>query len=194
MLAAACVPRSDSSTAHVVERFHAAWRAGDLERLHGLVDYRYRLEEVLGDVWAEASEADRELAVRQAREMLEDTTGRYWTTHFEGRTTTTRVTERDGPHVWIEVEATGGEAARFSWIYRLTRDGSQARISQREFTVGSMGSDTSAFYPLVLRRVGAELGRTPTLAELNANLPSLVGRIKKRSYTVPESPSRSEPP
>jgi hypothetical protein len=189
----------------VVDAIHAAWLAGDREGMHVHVDYRARLADQLGEVWAAAPRVDRERAVAMMQGMFVQTLARYWDEQVAGRTLLTR-TRYDGPGAaWVEVATApepaaaapepaarerGGTPARqeFAWRYRLQRADGVWKVIQREFQLGFARSDTSRFYPMALRRIGADYGRTPTLAELNANLPSLMGRMRQRAFKLDATP------
>jgi len=159
-----------------------------------MVDYRYRLAEMLGELFEKAPKADQDAALALARGMFVNTTEMLWKTHYAGRPTTTRVTKREGAHVWVESLADGDHRPSFIFRYRLTpRDGAW-KVTQREYLVGPNRSNTAVFYPMAVKKLAAELGRQPTLAELNANLPSLQGRMKMRTYKVPELPPKSRQP
>lgn len=180
----------------VVDAIHAAWLAGDRAGMHGHVDYRARLADQLGEVWAAAPEVDRERAVEMMQGMFVQTLAKYWDEQVAGRTLLTR-TRYGGPDAaWVEVAtapepALAGEAParqEFAWRYRLQRSDGVWKVTQREFQLGFARSDTSRFYPMALRRIGSDYGRTPTLAELNANLPSLMGRMRQRAFRLDATP------
>lgn len=170
---------------------HAAVDAGDLERAAARVDFRYRVAEMLGDLFTDAPDADRDAAVALARQMFIDTTRAQWATSFAGRPATLAESRREPPHVWVEAVAAGDGRPEFVWIYRLTPSRGVWRVTQREYRSGPGRSDTTAFYPQAVRHLRTQLGRAPTLAELNANIPSLIGRLRARTIRIPELPSRS---
>ncbi|MCB9733075.1 MAG: hypothetical protein H6745_10735 [Deltaproteobacteria bacterium] len=182
----ACAPRSGGPAVAVVEELEQAWQRGDRERVHDIVDFRARIEEMLGDVWRGAPPEDQDEAVDLARAMFDTTMERYWTSQYEGRPHQTRISRIDGPHVWVESRASGDGRSDFAWIYRVTSSQGRYRVTQRELKLGPVQSNTSAFYPLALKRIGQEYGRRPTLSELNANLPSLLGTMRERTYVVPD--------
>ncbi len=185
VLAAACAERGGPR--QTVEQLHHALRAEELGALDELVDFRFRLREMLEEVWDAGSSTDRADAIELARGLFVATTERLWKTHYEGRRVTTWIARKEpGGHVWVESRAEGGSSPPLTWSYRLTRSERGWRVTQREYAMGQARSDTSAFYPMALRRLGKEFGRMPTLAELNANLPSLVGRMKARRIKIPE--------
>lgn len=188
----ACAPRGERPV-DVVRALHAAIDADDLERAATRVDFRYRVAEMLGDLFAEAPAADQDAAVALARQMFFDTTRAQWAPSFAGRPTTLAESRREPPHVWIEATASGDDRPEFVWIYRLTPHRGTWRVTQREYRSGPGRSDTTAFYPQAVRHLRVQLGRAPTLAELNANLPSLVGRLRARTIRIPELPSRTSP-
>lgn len=177
-----------------VEELHRAVANGDITSASALVDYRYRLREVLGDVFDGAPEADKSAAVELAEQMFANTTETLWKTHYAGRPTTLRIVKREGAHVWVEALASGDGRPSFTWTYRVTQLEAGWRITQREYLSGPLRSDTTAFYPMAVRHLAKQLGRTPTLAELNANLPSLQGRMKARTFRVPELPKQARSP
>lgn len=193
LFAGSCAPREPDPT-NTIRAMHRALSAGDVSSASALVDYRYRLAEMLGAIFETAPEADRAAAVELATQMFASTTESLWKTHYDGRPTTTRIVKREGPHVWVEGLADGDGHPSFIWTYRLTRLDGRWRVTQREYRSGPLRSDTSAFYPMAVRQLTKQLGRAPTLAELNANLPSLQGRLRARTFHVPALPARPGKP
>jgi len=193
LLAGACAPREPDAM-NTVRLLHRALGAKDLASASALVDYRYRLAEMLGALFRDAPGSDQDAAVALAQQMFANTTESLWKTHYDGRRATMRMVKREGPHVWVECVAEGDSRPSFTWSYRLTQVKGHWRITQREYRSGPLRSDTTAFYPMAVRQLQKQLGRTPTLAELNANLPSLQGRLKARTYHVPERPPRPDKP
>ncbi len=181
-----------------VQAIHAAWVSGDLASMHQHVDYRQRLADELGPIWDEAPEADRADAVARMQALFELSTEKYWNDRVAGRAQ--RLTVRyEAPDIaWVRVEAVpvagvaaaedAGAPPRFSWQYRVHAREGRWTVTQRELALGFARSDTSDFFRQVVRRVEAEFGRRPTLAELNANLPSWVGRLNRKVYRVEALP------
>jgi len=188
----------------VVEAIHDAWLSGDMAAMHDLVDYRFRLAESLGPLWERAPEADRARAVTLMRGMFERTLRRNWDAYVAGRPLlygerragpdVAWVTARSGEAPGADTTAAAGDTRpTFQWRYRLHRRDGVWRVTQREFSVGGVGSETGRFYPLVVRRVAGLYGRLPTLAEVNANLPSLVGTMRKRVFKIPADLGQRRP-
>lgn len=206
---AACAPASHAvgadpapSPVSVVEAIHAAWLAGDAPAMHAHVDYRYRLAESLGPLWEQAPEVDRARAVALMRGMFERTLRRNWDAYVAGRPLLYSERRAGADVAWVTARSgedpghRASEGARkpsFQWQYRLHRRDGVWRVTQREYSVGGVGSETGRFYPLVVRRVAGLYGRLPTLAEVNANLPSLTGTMRKRVFKIPASLHRSRP-
>src|SRR5690606_18465212 len=101
----AYAPRSGGPAVTVGTELEQAWQRGDRERVHEIVDFRARVEEMLGDVWREAPPEDQDEAVDLAKAMFDTTMERYWTSQYEGRPHQTRISRIDGPHVWVESRA-----------------------------------------------------------------------------------------
>ncbi len=190
----------------VVEAIHAAWLRGDPEAMHALVDYRYRLAESLGPLWDRAPEVDRARAVVLMRGMFERTLRRNWDAYVAGRPLVYSERRAGAEVAWVTArsgdpprdppgDGGGDREARpaFQWRYRLHRRDGVWRVTQREFSVGGVGSETGRFYPLVVRRVAALYKRLPTLAEVNANLPALTGTMRKRVFKIPADLHRRRP-
>jgi len=189
--AAACVERgpfdpSNGEATRLVGAVERAMGAGDFGPAHEATDYAYRLAEVLPELWDAGSPEDREDLTALARGMFEDTTTRYWSACCAGRTLAPRVVRRQGEHVWVRSDAVG-EPDGFRWLYRVTQRGDVWRITQREFQDNHvLRSDSTRFWPMAVRKIATLFGRPPTLRELTANLPSVMGSIKARVIKVPE--------
>lgn len=180
-----------------IDGLEGAVAAHDLELAHRFVDFRYRLAESLGDLWQDGPESARQDLVMRLTEMFDDTTEARQAL-FAGRPMVRSVVRKDGSHVWVESRvATSGEGSKsFSWLYRLTPRGTTWAITQREYLVDGMPSDSTRFWPMARRQVALKLGRAPTLPELAANLPEVMGRFRIRRLKVPnlDSPSRAPTP
>lgn len=173
----------------VVEAFEAALERGDHAAAHALVDYRFRLGEVLGTFFTEAPEPDRAELERLTQGMLIDTTEKMWPLCCRGHAMRRVVMEAGQDGTWVNSTPDG--AAKFTWKYRLIRRQEAWRITQREYLKGQTPSNTTRFWDLALKAVTRRLGRAPTLSEFNTNLPSVMPTLRVRTLTVP---ARLPPP
>ncbi len=180
-----------------VVQLHNAIAEANADAVRSIVDIQFRLEEMLGDVWTTAPEDDKAEAARQAQEMLDNTTRKLWTTHFATRQVTYKTRPGESPGVmWVEAHADGDDRPSFVWIYRLhQRENAETgwRVTQREYKINGMPSNTTRFYPMAIKQIGKRFNRRPTLAELNANLPSLQGKIRARHITIPKGALNKAP-
>lgn len=189
---AACLPAPDAEPGPVetVQALHAAIERGDLAAAHALYDFAGRYEEVLGDVWRAASDADRAQALEVGAALFDASTRATWATHVVGRRLALTVRELRPDEVWVNAsaEAPAGQVAgpSFAWRYRLARQPAGWRIVQRESVTDGVSTDTGKFWSMVGGAIAKDLGRAPTLSELIANLPSYQGRVQARTFTVPE--------
>ena len=167
------------------------------EGVHAEVDFRFRLQETLGPIWDDAPEIDKARSVALMREMFEKTMTRYWNSHVAGRSLS-RTLRWQGPELaWVHVKAPappgdlkedGTPSDDFEWRYRLHRHAGVWRVTQREFKVSFVSSHTETFFPRVLGYVRSLYDRTPTLADVNANIPALSKRLRSRSFQIPTLP------
>jgi hypothetical protein len=192
----ACAPRGKAvpppEVLAVVVEVERAMAARDWSGAHRLVDYRYRLEEVLGEVWRAGAAADQEDLVALTKRMFENTSESY-RDHWIGLPMQRTVMRRTGPHLWVESHPRG-DAKSFVWRYRLTPRGTTWSITQREFMVAGMPSDSTRFWPMAQKQIATQFGRPVDLRELTANLPSVMGTLRARSFRIPDlSNTRSSP-
>lgn len=182
-----CAPRGrevpPDAALTAIDAVERAIAARDWPAAHALVDYRYRLEEVLGDVWRAGSRADQDDLETVTREMFEDTSEAHLE-RFVGKPMQRSVTSRAGPHLWVESHPKG-DAKSFVWRYRLTRRGDSWSITQREFKVSGMSSDSTRFWPMAQSRIATQFGRAVDLRELTANLLSVMGTLRARAIRIP---------
>ena len=189
--------RSRPSPALVVEDLHSAWLAGDIGRVHEHVAYPFRAAEALGALWTEGSAADRARLVELLQKMLTETMDTHWNKHVAGRRLI--ITERyERPDIaWVHVRAPkpdhappgGEEPVDFEWQYRLHNFDGVWKITQREWMLaGYITSSTDRYFPQLIGHLAKTYGRRPTLAEVNANIPSYKGRIRKKVFRIPELP------
>ena len=165
--------------------------------MHASIDYRFRLVEAVGELWEPAPEEDRARLVELAQGMFVATMRSHWDRHVAGRELLSSVQYERPDVAWVQVEARplSGPAdpnvdadhegpKYFAWRYRLHRRDESWRVTQREYLLGYTGSSTDFFFPRIIGKTREIYGRTPTLAELNANLPSLQPTLKKRAFQV----------
>lgn len=195
--AAGCVDPEPAppGPAAVVEAIHQAWVSGEVDAIHPRVDYRFRLAETIGPLWDASDPSDQARTVELVSGMFVETLERVWNAYVAGRALV--ITERhvpsersDEPVAWVTVKAVPAASGDkpFAFEYRLHRLGGAWKVTQREYRVDFARSDTTTFFPRVIKRLAAEYGRPPTLAEVNANLPSLRQRMRQRTFKVPELP------
>ena len=178
----------------VVAAFEEALEAEDYARAHALVDYRARLSEALGALYAAGSEADRAALVQRTEAMLVDTSRKQWPGCCAGKTMTrepsagprTQVARADDEVAWVASRpASASGEAGFRWEYRLHRKEGAWRIMQREFTRDGILSDSTRFWSMARKAVANRLGREPTLGELAANLEAVRDDLRVRTFKVP---------
>lgn len=175
-----------------VKKVEAGIEHGDFRPAHLAYDYPYRLEEVLGDLWRGGPRADQDALVALSESIFEETTRKQWADCCAGRTMTVLITNTDDNNVWVTSRAPREPDSRaaFEWQYRLTRRGDTWAITQREFRdQRGQRSGSNRFWPVAIAQITEMFGRTPTLQELTANLPSVQGKLRSRTYTL--DPKRS---
>lgn len=191
-----CAPRGKAvpppEVLAVVVEVERAMAARSWPSAHRLVDYRYRLEEVLGDVWSAGAPADQEDLEALTQRMFEDTSENY-RDRWVGLPMQRTIMKRTGPHLWVESHPRG-DAKSFVWRYRLTPRGTSWSITQREFMVAGTPSDSTRFWPMAQRQIANQFGRPVDLRELTANLPSVMGTLRARSFRIPDLPSSGSSP
>lgn len=175
----------DDDAIETVAAFEAAIERDDLDAAHSLVDYRFRLDEVLQNFWMAGTEEDRVELVRLTQGMLADTTKNQWPDCCRGRSMARHVQSDDGAVVWVETRPSGDGAPDFVWRYRLHRRDGAWRITQREYIRDRVPTDSTRFWPMARKAVALRLGRPPTLTEFRANLLSVMPELRVRTYRVP---------
>lgn len=181
-----CAPRGKErprpELVAIIDEVERAIAAREFDRAHALVDYRYRLDELLGDMWRDGDEADRDDLVHLTQGMFEDTSENH-RDRFVDRPMERTVVKRSGPHVWVESRPRGESG--FAWRYRLTRRGDTWAITVRDFKVSAGQNDSTQFWHMARKHLTSQFGRPLTLREFTANLPSVMGTFKARSFRVP---------
>ncbi|MCB9729520.1 MAG: hypothetical protein H6744_08610 [Deltaproteobacteria bacterium] len=196
---AGCLPAPDAPPGPIetVQALHADIARGDMEAAHRLYDFAARYEEMLGDIWRDGSADDRARALELAGELFDASTRETWNTFIVGRQL--RLTQRevwpDTVWVWATAEPPQARAAApsFVWRYRLRLEPGGWRIVQRESVIDGVSTDTGRFWAMAGGAIARDLGRAPTLGELIANLPSYQGRVRARTFKVPDL-SKARPP
>jgi hypothetical protein len=195
----ACAPRGPEPIPEaarvIVAEVEQALARRDFASARRHVDFRYRLAESLGELWRHGPEEARADLVVRLAEMFEETSEAQ-RARFAGKPMMRRVIGRERSHLWIESRVADGTetgAGGFAWQYRLTPKGTSWAITQREYQVDAMRSDSTRFWPMAMRQVSQSFGRAPTLSELAANLPSVTGTLRARRFQVPELPASPSP-
>lgn len=197
LLCVSCAPRGeeppDEAVLAVVDGFEKALSVRDYEAAHERVDYRFRLAEGLGDIWEGGDEAAREDLVAATKAMMVETSERY-RDKWVGRPMVRRLIAREHADVWIQSGPASDGGDGFAWRYRLARRGATWAITRRDFQVDGTPVDSTRFWPIALKQIATQFGRTPTLREFVANLPSVQGTAQMRRIRVPELGSRPATP
>jgi len=196
----ACAPRGPEalpeSASGVIDAVEQALARRDFKTAHGYVDFRYRLAESLADLWRGGPEAAQDDLVARLQEMFDDTSESQ-RERYAGQPMTRRVQRREGRQIWVESRApdpAGAPASGrqnqkrskgFAWRYRLMPRGTSWAITQREYLVDGLPSDSTRFWPMARNQIAEKFGRQPTLSELAANLPSVIGTMRIRRLKVP---------
>ena len=196
----ACAPRGPEalpdSARWVIEGVEQALARRDFVAAHGYVDFRFRLEESLDELWRGGPEAAREDLVKRLEEMF-DETSEAQRERYVGKPMMRQVQRRQGRHLWVvsrpatpDGEPSDGQNQKrsksFAWHYRLTPRGTSWAITQREYLVDGMPSDSTRFWPMARNQIAEKFGRQPTLSELAANLSTVTGTMRIGRLKVPE--------
>jgi len=196
----ACTPRGEGAVPPEVEaviaRIEDAVDRRDYEAVHALIDYRYRLGEVLGEFWGSAPARAQDDLIALSKTMFEDTSERL-REHFENKGMTHRLRRSEGPHILVEsrpVATSNKDKNRFSWSYRLTRTEGRWMITQRDYKVAGTPSDSTRFWPTARKQISARFGREVTFEEFVANLPSVMGTMRVRGIRIPDLPAKTQTP
>lgn len=191
----ACAPRGPEPVPDdalvVVDALETALVRGDKAEARRQVDFRFRLEEALGDLWRSGPESARQELVRRMEQMFDETADGQQA-RWAGRRMEREQLRRDRNHLWVESRPADGED--FAWQYRLTRKGDSWAITQREYRVHGARSASTRFFPMARAQIAKQMGHPPSLEELAANLPSVMGTMRARSFKVPPPPGRPKAP
>ncbi|HRE91326.1 MAG TPA: hypothetical protein PK095_19570 [Myxococcota bacterium] len=181
-----CAPRGKErprpDVVAIIDEVERAITARDFSRVHAQVDYRFRLEELLGDLWRGGEDVDRDDLVALAQSMFEDTSEKH-RERFVDRPMERVLVKRSGPHVWVESRPRGESG--FAWRYRLTRRGDTWAITVRDFKVSAGQNDSTQFWHMARKHLTNQFGRPLTLREFTANLPSVMGTFRARTFRIP---------
>lgn len=195
VLLGACAPRGPAPVPDdvlaVVDAVESALVRGDKSEARRHVDFRYRLEEMLGDLWRAGPESAREELVRRMEEMFDETADGQ-EPHWAGHRMEREVLRADREHLWVESRP--ADSDDFAWQYRLTREGHRWAITQREYRVHEARSASTRFFPMARAQIAKQMGHPPNLEELAANLPSVMGTMRARSFRVPPPPGWPKAP
>lgn len=203
----ACAPRGPEalpdSARLVIDAVEQALARRDFATAHGYVDFRFRLEESLGDLWRGGPEEAREDLVKRLEEMF-DETSEAQRDRYVGMPMLRQVQRRQGRQIWVVSKPATPDGApsdgqnqerskSFAWHYRLTPRGTSWAITQREYLVDGMPSDSTRFWPMARNQIAEKFGRQPTLSELAANLETVKGMMRIRRLKVPELDGSGNP-
>jgi|GEM_PF-1604462 len=178
----------------VVRRLESALDRGDFDGAHALVDYRFRLAEALGELWETGDSTAQTELERLTREMLVESTEKRWPSCCHGRQMQHSIMSSAYDVIWVESKPVGPDAPAFLWRYRLNRRQQAWRITQRDYLMDRVPTDTARFWPMARKAVAMKLGRDPNLSEFQANLLSVMPTLRVRTFFVPELPPKTQSP
>jgi hypothetical protein len=177
LLPTACAsPEGPEST---VRRFDGYVRDGKWDEAFALVDFEAKAVRMLGDLYSSASEQDRQATRDLWARRLKLATENYYRNHF-----------RDGAGELVVSSNAAGKAevlqneAGFVLVYELEERNGNWIIVDRTHEKDGIRPRVEQGMSVVLGRIGKELGRKPTLADVNARLEHYLERTRERVLRV----------
>jgi len=169
----------EATPQEVVGRFHQAAAEGRWEEAVGLVDLDAKAGGMFGEIYAKGTPEEKAETQRILGDALEQVTKRDIERHFksgQGKLTSSKASDTEA-----QVIQTIG---KFSLEYVLRAGDGGWVITDRRVYSGGARPASKAGADAALSKVRGELGREPTLGELNARLPDLISRMRVRTFSV----------
>ena len=173
----------DESPSYVVRELDKRALRGDWDAAHRLFSYETKGRTVLPELWEPASQAERSAFVAfwrpQFRKGWERVRGGDRLTS-DWALSEMRLSETSAVVAQTLTAADRGVVIRY-WLSRI--DGGW-RVVDRTYLTDGVEHSGTPLVRLILQKITAQLGRTPTLGEFVANAPSWVGKVRAKSFRL----------
>ena len=179
MLGPGCGKDQPVSPVETVTLFHNHAEKQEWEAAHKLIDLHVKCQRMLGEVYLQGPpEAQAEMREIWKRKLVVSTE-KYLDKHFGDSLGTVTQTEGDATNAVVQQQK-----GKFRLIYTLELREGKWLIVDRTHELDGVRPDPGRGMGVVLGRIEAELGRKPTLAELNARLEDYMSRLRIRQIKV----------
>ncbi len=179
VLAAGCRKGDNDTPVETVKQFHQLAEQGQWEQALLLVDLDAKCTEMLGDLYRQGAPADQASMRDIWSRRLQESTATYRSKHFGDTLGSLRLLEeRNGS---ARVEQKNG---KFLLIYSLAKGPEGWRIVDRVHELDGVRPDPARSLEVILQHIEKDLGRKPTLADVNARLEDYMKRLKIRRIQV----------
>jgi hypothetical protein len=166
-----------------VRDFHRLAAVGQWEAALALVDLEAKALSMLGEVYAQGRGEDQAANRAIWGRKLQEVTGAFIARYF-----------KEGPGEVLLVSQSQGRAEvvqqsrSFKLIYTLRAGETGWLIVDRTHEADGLRPKVERGMSVVLAHIEKELGRPPTLAEVNVRLEQMLDRLRERAVRVPVSP------
>ncbi len=169
-----------------VEAFLGSARTGDWDKAMPLVDFDAKSQRMFGRIYREATPEEQARTQAIIKERLKQSTQKLLANQFPNSNGDMEAKQIDDRIA--EVRQTGKNV---TLIYRMNRFKDGWRIVDRTHEIDGKRPDTKTQLWAIHKHVRDELGREPTMADINERLDVLLDRLRVRTYQVvpkPETP------
>lgn len=175
----ACSKAGPLSPVDTVKRFHQLAEKQDWEAALALIDLDAKCRRMLGDLYAQGPPAEQATMRDIWQRKLIDSTTEYLDKHFGESLGTLSQTETDASHAMVQQEK-----GKFRLIYSLELKNGQWLIVDRGHELDGIRPNPKRSIEVILGRIEKEMGRKPSLAEVNARLEEYMDRFRIRQIKV----------
>lgn len=174
-----CSKSEPLSPVDTVKRFHQLSEKGEWESAIALVDIGDKCARMLGELYTQGQPEDQ-AAMRDIwqRKLIASTT-EYLDKHFGESLGTVSQTGGDETHAVVQQEK-----GKFRLIYSLELKDGAWIIVDRGHELDGIRPNPKRSIEVILRRIENEMGRKPTLPEVNARLEEYMDRFRVRQIKV----------
>jgi len=175
-------PGAESPARIVLELDQRALR-GDWSAAHRLFSYERKGSVVLPELWKAANDDDRAAFIEFWKPQFEKGWNRTRGGDLRDKTWRIDETWLSDERVLVQQRVDSGERD-LVLCYWLEQAASGWRIVDRTYLIDGLEHSGTPMIRMVLRKVTAQIGRSPTLREFVANAPSWVGRMRAKNYRL----------